>query len=525
MSCCSGGKLSRVSPSAGAAALESAAAPRGRPMGKTAGLCAVLLAAALVRLWFAFHKGLVLDEFHTLFHASAANAASFFDGLRRDNHPPLSFLLVAAFRSALGDDEWALRLPALLFGLAEIALVWRIARRLGGAWAPLLAAALLSASSLHLDFSTQARMYALHSLAVTALTATTLAVLEARAPRRLRLAQAAWAACVVAGAHDHYFFLYYAALLGAGILAARVLGAVPRDRWRRFLVPAAVAALLCLPWYAWGFWPQLQHGLNPGGRDVGLAALGEALVHLFFLNVRIAGPELRLVFIAAGVALLGYAAYGLWRALPLGRRQERALPVPPPLPLLLGAVGFGVPAAATLVAALFPRAGFTWHYVLPSAPALALLAAAGFEGEIRPRLHRAGLAAILGAATLLALLNAGSRGTEDYPGAVRSILADFEPGDAVISVECQPAHFAQGLPWDYYAPRLAAPEGAPPRLAMDGAFHLARPAELARYGRVHVLCTSMPDDWPLMRLLYRGYDLREQENFGYGVDALLFVER
>ena len=115
------------------------------------------------------------------------------------------------------------------------------------------------------------------------------------------------------------------------------------------------------------------------------------------------------------------------------------------------------------------------------------------------------------------MLNVASRGTQDYRGAVRSILDAWRAGDAVASVEFQPAVFPQGQPWDYYAPRLAAPEEAPPRLSMNDDYDLARPEELARHERVFLLRTSLPSQASLMQRLRERYAEETIVEWGFGV--------
>ena len=129
----------------------------------------LLAIAASTRVWYALTKSLVLDEFHSTYHAFAASGADFLSRLALDNHPPLSFLLIGTASEALGRSELALRSPAIVLGLVEIALVARLAAQLGASRGrALLAAALLATSAMHFDYGTQARMYVPHALMITA---------------------------------------------------------------------------------------------------------------------------------------------------------------------------------------------------------------------------------------------------------------------------------------------------------------------------------------------------------------------
>ena len=141
------------------------------PATRSSGLLVLglLAIAALPRLWYALTKSLVLDEFHSTYHAFAGAGAGFLSQLAQDNHPPLSFLLIGTAIEALGRSELAMRSPSLVLGLVEIALVARLAAQLGASRGrTLLAATLLATSAMHFDYGTQARMYVPHALMITA---------------------------------------------------------------------------------------------------------------------------------------------------------------------------------------------------------------------------------------------------------------------------------------------------------------------------------------------------------------------
>ena len=471
----------------------------------------VIGAAALIRIVFATRKSFVLDEFHSYFHATRDSVAGFFGPLILDNHPPLSFAIIAASRALFGESEFALRLPAIVYGLLELWIVARIAKRIGLTKAPALAVALLAASSLHLDFSTQARMYALHALAVTGLVEALLSTLAAphEPIGKARFRVGLW---LTVGLLNHYFFIQYGFWIAlAGLIAMR-------GQWQRLkclITPTLVAIALVSPWYLTGFREQLAHQLPPGGANIGLRSLAEAFVHMFYLNVRIGGPLLRIIFIASGALATIAAGLGF-----LKLYTNRSSAASRTTASLLGTVAFLVPIATTLTAAIFTRAGFTWHYVLPSAAALALLAAVNAE---RSRLGRILLYCLIASALLLSILNAKSTGTEDYRAAVRTVAERFEPGDAVISVEWQPPLFPQGQPWNYYSKRLPLNFAPPPTpLAMDFGFNLAHPTEIAQYHRIWVLSSYLPSGARLLRALRTKFTETESIRFGFQPTVLLF---
>ncbi len=477
-------------------------------------LGAILGFALWLRVAYAVQKGLVLDEFHTLFHATRPDARQFFATLLQDNHPPLGFLVVRAARALAGDGELALRAMGILCGLAEMACVWVVARRAFGLLVACLAVFLIAVSSLHLDLSTQARMYALLALSVTVASALFFDTLARGSTRGRRGAATAFAISCVALLHAHYFGLQYALVLGTlalGWLASRRARIDPARPW---LVAALVTALAAAPWYLIGFRHQLTHGLPPGGHAIGLAALGESLVHLFFLDVRMAGV-LRPLMIGAACVILLLAALGAIEL--LGREGRDRV-----LGSWLAASAFGVPLFATSLASLWPRAGFNWHYVLPSVAPMALLAARGACGTPWRGARLAALGSALVAATWLSLLHLRSTGSEDYPGAVRSILAAWHPGDAIVAAEWQPSFFSQSAPWEYYAPRLSGPSGPPPRLVVGQDFDLVDPHALEDVDRVLLLDTSLGPRSTLLRRLREDFPSEAVTNFGYGISVRRF---
>ena len=484
----------------------------GRARGLALLACLLFLAAAL-RFENARHASLHLDDFHTLQHARAESLSGLFASLRADNHPPLSFLLVRAARGAFGEGEWALRLPALLAGLGAVALTWRLGRFLPCTAARVAATALIGVSSLHVELSSDLRMYALLALSVAGLADGVLALLEERrGPARAAL----W---IALGLHAHYHFLY--AFFLAVLLALALVLLVPRYRARRAALLGALTlgVVPALPWYVLGFPEQLAHGLAPGGSSTSLARSLEGVVHLFFYDVSLAGPRWRLVFLAAGGLFVLLALAGALSGLRSARASGALAPV-----ALFTTLYLGIPLLTAASAALLARAGFEWRYLAGAIAPGALLA--GREACTSGRLgllRRAALAAVVACASLLALFNARDPGDEDYRAAARFVLEHAQPGDAVVAAEWSPAIFPHGLGWSYYAPRLLrAGRALPPQLEHTREFALAVPDELPRYGRVFCLGRSLPPQAALLRALRAEFAAEEVHPFGRSVYVHVF---
>ena len=76
-----------------------------------------------------------------------------------DNHPPLYFLLLWGTVRLLGQSEFALRFPSLIFAVLLVPLLYVSGRRLIDRWAGLGAAALAAVSPMYLWYGQEARPY------------------------------------------------------------------------------------------------------------------------------------------------------------------------------------------------------------------------------------------------------------------------------------------------------------------------------------------------------------------------------
>jgi len=234
--------------------------------------------------------------------------------------------------------------------------------------------------------------------------------------------------------------------------------------------------------------------------------------------VSLAGPSGRWIFILGAAIPLGLAGLGLLRLLACPKRRVAGG--------IVGAAAFLVPVASWVAANLAPRAGYTWHYVLPSAAAATVLCAFGLRGKLGAAAM--GLSATLG--TVLLGLHLANPATEDFRGAVQHALAVAAdaPKDTVIrlvSVEWQPALFPQGQPYDYYAPRLGLTleRPVPARAAMvDGQFMVQDMEGLRAADVVLVIRRSLPDGQQLLTKLDAAFPSRTVKSFGYGVDVIEF---
>lgn len=120
---------------------------------------AVLVILATGLRFYKIETGLWYDEIITLLDSVRPPLGSILTHFPSNNDHPLYLAVAHLFVSALGEDPWALRLPAALFGIAAIPLLYLVGtavtdRREAGA-----AALILTFSYHHVWFSQNARGY------------------------------------------------------------------------------------------------------------------------------------------------------------------------------------------------------------------------------------------------------------------------------------------------------------------------------------------------------------------------------
>lgn len=230
----------------------------------------ILLVALAFRLPL-MNRALLFDEqdslrknivgYHEVTHVDDAKGewfpADFKEALfeNRFTNNPVAFSLLAkgslaAWRAVTGEDRDAydvfpLRLPSLLTGLASIAMLWLVGRRLGGTALGTLAALFAAIHPFHVEYSVQARGYGVMLFAVTLAYYGALRFLE---DGRWR-----WAAATAGGVFlvlysyigaFHFALLFHLCLAGLLAWQAWKGRAGARARTMRYLVMTVASACL-----------------------------------------------------------------------------------------------------------------------------------------------------------------------------------------------------------------------------------------------------------------------------------------
>jgi mannosyltransferase len=203
-------------------------------------LALVLVVAAFLRVHQIGSESLWLDEAFSV-EMSTSSVSTILEETGSDVHPPLYYLALKAWVFAAGNSEAAARLLSVVFSLAAIVAMYRLASLLFGRWTAVLAAVFAAISPFQIEFAQEARMYSLLAL---------LSVLSLYLFARLLLTAAplkSWtfAAFVIVTALMLYTQAYAWFIIAA---EAATLVVAAAGRAKLAALGLALAVVLYLPW-------------------------------------------------------------------------------------------------------------------------------------------------------------------------------------------------------------------------------------------------------------------------------------
>jgi uncharacterized membrane protein len=120
---------------------------------------AIMLAAALLLRLHGLDYGLWYDEIRTHVQYMGMPFGEIITTYDSENNHVLFTILARASYGLFNENPWSIRLPAVLFGVASIWVLYLLARQVGSVREALLSAALLTVSYHHIWFSQNARGY------------------------------------------------------------------------------------------------------------------------------------------------------------------------------------------------------------------------------------------------------------------------------------------------------------------------------------------------------------------------------
>lgn len=386
----------------------------------------------------------ILGDQLTTHYAATARWWHWITGFERE-HGPLYYATQLAARAA-GHDEAAGRLPAALFGLAAIPLVFLCVDR-SASMAGVASAIILAVSPLHVYYSREARPYALLMLLTAALL---LALLRQRIGATIAILVAMLYTSAVAAP------LFVAAALtmaGAALLTRN------RRQWLFAALPAAAVVLVPL--------------LYRGPAAPPLANLDEKIATKIVraLTVSAHGGEGH----AANVAIL--FLFAIIGAVALARRDRRAAAI---------VVGMTVLPAVCAVASLAAiNHWFAVRYIAPALIGFVVLAGIGISTIRWPH----ALVAVLIAAAIAADTWGAARREPfqklDWRAIGAALAQHVTPGDAIVTAEA----------WSDVCLRYYL-RGMPPAVRVVGVNNVTV-AEMLTYASPVWFVSAQPDGAPV----------------------------
>ena len=127
-------------------------------------LVVILICALLIRLYGLSDASLWLDETATIYISELPLSTLWLSAY--DPTPPL-FYTVEKIALLFGDTEFILRFPSVVFGVLTVYFVYRAALETAGQDAALAASLFITLSSGNIEYSQEARAYALLGLCIS----------------------------------------------------------------------------------------------------------------------------------------------------------------------------------------------------------------------------------------------------------------------------------------------------------------------------------------------------------------------
>lgn len=288
-----------------------------------------MILAIAIRFYGIAQESLWTDEGYSLWFSQQTQADIWGDIARAEFNPVLYYSLLAGWTGLFGNSETALRSLSVLINCATLFAVYATARwalpgREGRAVA-LLASALFALSFLQIEYSQEARTYALEGLGMALVLAASARILRGRfdpAPAPL------WSYGLLGVGAALMVWSHYTALVALTVMGA-VHGALlvsAQEKWRTHLVRHLVSALVFAFLAGPALWLMFAYSL-PGSRDFWISV--PSLADTLDAATTIFGAALGLESWSREIALraLIFAPWpllGAWAAWRTGRGDLRA---------------------------------------------------------------------------------------------------------------------------------------------------------------------------------------------------------
>jgi uncharacterized membrane protein len=366
------------------------------------------------------------DEIYALVVSSRPPLREILTTYYGDIQHPLNSALVHVAIVALGESAWTVRLPAVIFGVATIPLLFLLGRAIGTAREGLLAAAFVAVSYHHVWFSQNARGYT--ALLFWTLLCTLLFYRGIELRRWPVFLVYSVAAALGAYTHPTFVFIVVGHAAVILVLAAQSLRGGGEDRrWLALPIAAIVlSGLLTLALYA-PIVAQVAHYYqhSSGKMKAVSTPAWAALETLRGLQLGL-GSQLVL---GAGAVFVGCGLWGFWRE----NRLAFLLLVLPAVMMVLGVVG--------MRGSMYPR----YLFLLLGFGILIVVRGAMVLGDLLRRLGNprrdARIGRVIGIGCMLLVITASAatlgrvyrHPKQDFSGAMRFVESERRTAEPVLT--------------------------------------------------------------------------------------------
>lgn len=370
--------------------------------GSTFLLIGLTIAGAVLRLLHLGAKSLFLDEPATVFIARLPwphFKQVWWYG--EASYQGAYFLLMRGWLH-FGQSEFWIRLPAAIFAIASIPLIYAVARRLAGEPAGLASAALLAFSSTDVYYSQDARGYTLAILLVLASAWFFVRAVQQNRERDWLL----WVAVSALAFYSHFFACFALAAQGCSLIVLRKTAI-----WRRVFLHGVLLLALAAPGLSFPFRVHTAHfPWMP-------TATPRQLLHLAAF------------FAGSGDKLLLSAILWVAAIIAIGRQRKNAAD---PEAFWRGSLLLSwavIPVLCMALISLFNPV-FVQRYMIFCLPATLMLAARGMVALPKHHLGVA-LVGLLCISSIVNIFLGYRKPREDWRDATAAVLSSAQRGDAV----------------------------------------------------------------------------------------------
>jgi mannosyltransferase len=402
-------------------------------------LAALVVGAAALRLSTLDLQSFWYDEAYVPVHTLHASLGATLEAVvKRENTPPVWYVLIWGWSRVFGTGEVALRLPSALAGVATVAVAWGIGWELAGRRAAIATAALVATNPLLVWYSQEARAYGLFVTLTAPAMWCWLRADSNPTPGRLT----AFAASGAAALATHYFAVFLIAPMCVWLLRKR-------ERWKVTLPAVAAVGAVGVA--------LVPLALAQGGHGtqwIGEWALASRLetIPRYYLTGYSGAPLGHGVELLVALTIVAGMGWGLWRAL-TPREADAAL-----LALGLAACGVLIPVAMAVAGADYLAPRNVVAAMVPLTAGIAVIVTAQRTG--RTGMVLAGVIAVAFAAISVDVNLSPRLQRGDWRGLVQAIGRSPQTDRAITTVELGAA------PLEYYLPPLRnAPLGSSVRVS------------------------------------------------------------